>query len=186
MRDQARRGSYPPRRGVLGYKPAQPAKIAQGRVAAGHAPPRRVSCAGMDDGVSPFPRSLTNREAGTLEFMLSAGLPGSEALREQAARAVVIDQCTCGCATIDFGLDDADPAAAELQGAPLIQTRARDMDAHPVSLMLFVRDGRLASLEIVWYDESQMTDEFPEPAVWEPPTAAGAGAGAGQQADSAR
>jgi hypothetical protein len=45
------------------------------------------------------------------------------------------------------------------------------MDEHPVALMLFVRDGRLSSLEIVWYDESQMTDAFPGPDFWEPPTA---------------
>jgi hypothetical protein len=44
------------------------------------------------------------------------------------------------------------------------------MDEHPVALMLFVRDGRLSSLEIVWYDESQMTGEFPTPDFWEPPT----------------
>jgi hypothetical protein len=59
----------------------------------------------------------------------------------------------------------------EIQGAPLLQTRARDMNEHPVSLMLFVRDGRLSSLEIVWYDESQVTGEFPAPDFWEPPTA---------------
>ena len=103
--------------------------------------------------------------------MLSAGLPGGEVLREQAAGAAVVEQCTCGCATIDLAIPEHAPAAPELQGAPLIQTRARDMDAHPVSLMLFVRDGRLTSLEIVWYDESQMTGEFPEPGFWEPPTA---------------
>jgi hypothetical protein len=123
---------------------------------------------------SPFPRPLTGREAEILEFMLSA-VPGDEALREQAARAVVIEQCACGCATIDLGLDPDAPVAAGLQGAPLVQTRARDMDDRPVSLMLFVRDGRLASLEIVWYDESQTTGEFPAPDFWEPPTVAGAG-----------
>ncbi|HEX3979458.1 MAG TPA: hypothetical protein VHW96_24510 [Solirubrobacteraceae bacterium] len=124
-----------------------------------------------DDAGSPFPRPLTGREAETLEFMLSPGFPGNEVLRDQASRAVVIEQCTCGCATIDFGLESGAPVAPEIQGAPLVQTRARDMDEHPVALMLFVRDGRLSSLEIVWYDESQMTDAFPGPDFWEPPTA---------------
>jgi hypothetical protein len=95
-----------------------------------------------DDAGSPFPRALTGREAEVLGFMLSAGFPGDEVLSEQAARAVVIEQCTCGCATIDFGLGVDAPVAPDLQGAPLVQTRARDMDEHPVSLMLFVRDGR--------------------------------------------
>ncbi len=125
-----------------------------------------------DDAGSPFPRPLNVREAEILEFMLSAGFPGDEVLREQASRALVIEQCTCGCATIDFSLEPDAPVAPEIQGAPLVQTRARDMDEHPVGLMLFVRDGRLTSLEIVWYDESQMTGEFPAPDFWEPPTAA--------------
>lgn len=124
-----------------------------------------------DDAGSPFPRSLTGREAETLEFMLSAAFPGDEVLREQASRAVVIEQCTCGCATIDLGLERDAPVAPEIQGAPLIQTRARDMDEHSVALMLFVRDGRLSSLEIVWYDESQITGEFPAPDFWEAPIA---------------
>ncbi len=73
------------------------------------------------------------------------------------------------------------PVAQEIQGAPLVQTRARDTDEHPVGLMLFVRDGRLSSLEIVWYDESQMTAEFPAPEFWEPPTASsGYDEGAGE------
>ena len=124
-----------------------------------------------DDDGSPFPRPLSSREAEILEFMLSAGFPGDEVLREQAARAVVIEQCTCGCATIDFGLEADSPVAPEIKGAPLVQTRAREMDERPAALMLFVRDGRLASLEIVWYDEAQMTGEFPAPEFWEPPTA---------------
>ena len=124
-----------------------------------------------DDAGSPFPRPLTGREAETLEFMLSAAFPGNEVLREQSSRAMVVEQCTCGCATIDFELTGNAPVAPEIQGAPLVQTRAKDMDAHPAGLMLFVRDGRLSSLEIVWYDESQMTGEFPAPDFWEPPTA---------------
>jgi hypothetical protein len=134
-----------------------------------------------DGAGSPFPRRMTGREAETLEFMLSAGFPGNEVLREQASRALVIEQCTCGCATIDFGLESDAPVAPEIEGAPLVQTRARDMDEHPVGLMLFVRDGRLSSLEIVWYDESQMTPEFPAPEFWDPPTASsGYDEGAGE------
>lgn len=124
-----------------------------------------------DRAGSPFPRPLTGREAETLQFMLSAAFPGDEVLREQASHAIVLERCTCGCATIDLGLQSSAPVAPEIQGAPLVQTRARDMDEHPAGLMLFVRDGRLSSLEIVWYDESQMTGEFPAPDFWEPPTA---------------
>ncbi len=118
-----------------------------------------------------FPRELTQREAQTLALMLSARFPGDEVLREQAAYAVVTGHCACGCATIELGLGDGAPVAPQIQGAPLVQTRARDIDEHMVGLMLFVIDGRLSSLEIVWYDEGQMTGDFPEPGFWEPPTA---------------
>jgi hypothetical protein len=130
------------------------------------------------DAVVPsFPRPLTEREADTLAFMLSAEFPGDAALRGQVERAVVVEQCTCGCATIDLAIPDDAAVAVDASPAPVVQTHARDMDEHPVGLLLFVRDGRLASLEIIWYDESQMTGEFPDPGFWAPPTAQQAAGG---------
>ena len=130
---------------------------------------------GMDeepDAVVPsFPRALSEREADTLAFMLSAKFPGDAALRGQVEQAIVVEQCTCGCATIDLAIPDDAPVAVGAPPVPVVQTHARDMDEHPVGLLLFVRDGRLASLEIVWYDESQMTGEFPAREFWDPPTA---------------
>ena len=111
-----------------------------------------------------FPRALSEREADTLAFMLSAEFPGNAALRGQVEQAIVVEQCTCGCATIDLAIPD-DAPEIDAPPVPVVQTRARDMDAHPVGLLLFARNDRLASLEIVWYDESQMTGEFPAPGV---------------------
>ncbi|MGZ4168982.1 MAG: hypothetical protein ACXVR1_17725 [Solirubrobacteraceae bacterium] len=127
-----------------------------------------------DRGPAAYPRPLTEREAQTLGFMLSAEFAGDAILREQAARAVVVERCTCGCATIDLGIPDDAPVAADAPPVPLVQTRARDMHEHPAGLLLFVRGGRLSSLEIVWYDETRMTADFPAPEIWEPPTAPGA------------
>ena len=136
---------------------------------------------GMDedpDAVVPsFPRALSDREADTLAFMLSAEFPGDAALRGQVEQAIVVEQCTCGCATIDLAIPDDAPVAVDAAPVPVVQTHARDMDEHPVGLLLFVRDGRLASLEIVWYDESQMTGEFPAREFWEPPIAQQAAGG---------
>jgi hypothetical protein len=128
-----------------------------------------------DRGTPAFPRPLTEREADTLAFMLEAEFPGDTALREQAERAIVVEQCTCGCATIDLAIPDDLPVAVDAPPVPMVQTHARDMEERPVGLLLFVRDGRLSSLEIVWYDESQMTGEFPPRQFWEPPTAQAAG-----------
>lgn len=130
-----------------------------------------------DRAASACPRPLSEREADTLAFMLSVDFEGGAALREQASRAVVAEQCTCGCATIDLAIPDDAPAAVGAPPVPMVQTHARDMDAQPVGLFLFVRDGRLSSLEIVWYDEAQTTAEFPDREFWEPPTAQQAAGG---------
>jgi hypothetical protein len=124
-----------------------------------------------DRAASAFPRPLSEREADTLAFMLSVDFEGGASLREQASQAVVVEQCTCGCATIDLAIPGDAPVVVDAPPVPLVQTHARDMDEHPVGLLLFVRDGRLASLEIVWYDESQITGEFPAAEFWAPPTA---------------
>jgi hypothetical protein len=47
------------------------------------------------------------------------------------------------------------------------------MAKHPVELLLFVYDGRLSSLEIVWYDERQKADTVPSHDFWQMPTACG-------------
>jgi hypothetical protein len=88
-----------------------------------------------------------------------------EILRAQAATVVVVRECGCSCATIDLGVDpsvpDADgvrePNAVEAHGRPRSDGRP------PPDLILFVRDGRLASLEIVSYPDA-VFDEFPPPA----------------------
>ena len=96
------------------------------------------------DAVVPsFPRALSDREADTLAFMLSAEFPGDAALRGQVEQAIVVEQCTCGCATIDLAIPDDAPVAVDAPPVPVVQTHARDMDEHPVGLLLFVRDGRL-------------------------------------------
>jgi hypothetical protein len=82
-----------------------------------------------DRAASASPRPLSEREADTLAFMLSVDFEGGAALREQASRAVVVEQCTCGCATIDLAIPDDAPAAVGAPPVPMVQTHARDMDA---------------------------------------------------------
>ena len=60
---------------------------------------------------------------------------------------------------------------AMLEVIAAVEPRVAEATRKELGDQLFVRDGRLASLEIVWYDESQMTGEFPAPEFWEPPTA---------------
>jgi hypothetical protein len=55
------------------------------------------------------------------------------------------------------------------ESGPVVEAQARDMEEHPVELLLFVRDGRLSSLEIVWYDEGQRVGTFPPREYWATP-----------------
>lgn len=122
-------------------------------------------------GVSEnLPRGMTDREADLLQFMLSDSIPDVEVLRDQARSADVARTCSCGCGTIDFGIDSRTRAVAPAKTGPIAEARAREFDEHPVELLLFLRHGRLSSLEIVWYDESQRTGLLPPRDFWSPPT----------------
>lgn len=48
------------------------------------------------------PRPLTTRERAVLDALLSAAVDDAGALRAQAARAVVVAACPCGCPSVDF------------------------------------------------------------------------------------
>lgn len=87
--------------------------------------------------------------------------------------AQVIGRCECGCATIDLETAPNSPLASEIECVPAVEAHARDMAKHPVELLLFVYDGRLSSLEIVWYDERQKADTVPSHDFWQMPTACG-------------
>jgi hypothetical protein len=112
------------------------------------------------------------REAEVLSFLLEPEFPGVEALRRQAETARVVRQCECGCATIDLATDPAAPAAEGVREPNVVEARgrARDDGRPPPELILFVRDGRLSSVEIVSYDEP-IFDVFPAPEEFEEPHA---------------
>jgi hypothetical protein len=96
-----------------------------------------------------FPRPLTEREAGTLRFVLSVDDPRIDPLREQAKTATVVGMCPCGCATIDVAVDRARSRAAEGLRSPAIDAVTKTFDESGVlGLILFLTDGWLDSLEI--------------------------------------
>jgi hypothetical protein len=125
----------------------------------------------VDRVTEHLPRSLSDREADLLQLMLSVEVPGIESLREQARSASVVRECSCGCGTIDFGVQATmTEAVASGEDGPIVEAGARDKHEHSVELLLFVCDGRLSSLEIVWYDESQRTGVLPPTDFWATPT----------------
>jgi hypothetical protein len=105
----------------------------------------------------PYPRALTDREREVLDFMLSFNDPRVEPLRGQARTAQVVGHCDCGCATIDLQVDRAATKPSRL-GSPALD--ATNGQLPPCELILFLDEGWLSSLEIVYYD-GQPPAEFP-------------------------
>jgi hypothetical protein len=115
------------------------------------------------------PRALSKQEAAALRFMLSVDDPRIEPLRQQADAASVNWECTCGCATISFVIDRSRASSATGLCSPVLDTFRRspvDEDRF-CELIVFMKDGWLSSLELVWY--AKPIAEFPPPTEFEPP-----------------
>ena len=121
-------------------------------------------------GPGEFPRPLSLREAETLRFMLSPSDPRLESLREQAEVAHVKGMCHCGCATIDLAVDKERARSASGLCFVVIETRTPqfDPDKGPFELILYLADGWLKELEVVYY-ANDPPPEFPSIDRFEPP-----------------
>jgi hypothetical protein len=120
---------------------------------------------------SDYPRSLSKKERDALNLPLAADFPGVEELREQAKTVVVSGRCTCGCATIDLYVDPASaPPPATTSRIPVEAQTREDDRGETFGLLLFVDEGWLSLLEIVYYRDF-IPAEFPAPSAFEPPTA---------------
>ena len=103
------------------------------------------------------PRSLTTRERAVLDALLAIEFDGAAALREQAAKVLVI-ACDCGCPSIDF-----QPAAGLGMTARVNAALRGSFDG----LFLYTLDdphhGELLG-GIEWSGMTEPSpDEFPEP-----------------------
>jgi hypothetical protein len=89
--------------------------------------------------------------------VLSTDFAGVPELREQAAEATVTATCPCGCPSVTLHVPGGPPASAcRSRLAPAEARRAPD-DELPTDVILFLDDGRLAGLELVWYSDAPPT-----------------------------
>jgi hypothetical protein len=103
------------------------------------------------------PRPLSGAERSIIGALLASGFPGSEELRSQVPRSVVVGRCDCGCPTVDIEVPTAASRAVPLTGsarAP-VEGRVAPLGDEPVGeLLLFVSDGYISSLEYVFYADT--------------------------------
>jgi hypothetical protein len=101
------------------------------------------------------PRPLTADERRVLDLLLGSTFVGADELRQQATQAMVTGRCDCGCPTVDLSVpQDALPAPVIGPTAP-VEVRVTPVGGEPVGeVLLFVKAGRLSSLEYVYYTDS--------------------------------
>jgi hypothetical protein len=98
-----------------------------------------------------FPRPLSERERAVLDALLSVDFTGVDALRQQARDVSVLGKCECGCPTVHFSTDERrNRLVADADTAPYAGQ----------SVLLFVTDDGLDSLEVAWTTD-QPPVEFP-------------------------
>ncbi|HSS36167.1 MAG TPA: hypothetical protein VLR93_07815 [Patescibacteria group bacterium] len=102
-----------------------------------------------------FPRPLTESEHAILDHMLAVDDARLEPLRRQATTVTVVGRCSCGCASIELEVDRLHASRAVDLCSPVTETstqHARDYpDPDYRELILFLDDGWLSYLEIVFY-----------------------------------
>jgi hypothetical protein len=100
--------------------------------------------------------------------MLEPSFPGRDALKKQVDVAEATGGCTCGCATIDLGVDAARARPAEVSNRVPVDAYAHARHGDETfGLILFVDDGYISGLEI-YGTISDPPKEFPPPDRIEP------------------
>ena len=101
------------------------------------------------------PRALSRREREILDFLLAVEGQGVEELRRQG-REVLARPWGCGCASIHLVVDHASAPASSIRTSPAIETTTKERDdpEKVFTLLVWMNDGFLSSIEIVDYGEA--------------------------------
>jgi hypothetical protein len=90
-------------------------------------------------------RPLTQEERNLVIWLLQHSHIDASFLLPQVDHLNVASKCTCGCPTIDFGLDGF---PVERRGEGLVSDWLAEIDGELVGVMLFQSNDRISSLEI--------------------------------------
>jgi len=109
-------------------------------------------------------RMISPTETAVLTRLLCIDFAGVDELRVQARHITGVEPtCRCGCPSITPAVDreQAPPATGMETTQPVELAEVERADGVPRTVLLFVRDGYLAYIECVYYDQSR--NEWPEP-----------------------
>ena len=94
-------------------------------------------------------RPLTDEELELIEALLGAARSGAGRFLGQIEDAEVVGRCVCGCPSIDLAVKKA---SRDGRPVPLVMADAESPEGMPVSVILWVSNGRLSGLEVHTWD----------------------------------
>jgi hypothetical protein len=100
-----------------------------------------------DQGFRPANRFLTTDEVALLRHLVSRGPHAEPRFAEQLGRLRVVGECSCGCPTIDLGLDGG---PKQLDGPLLIVADlvGKSPEGIDINVILHAHSGVLSELEV--------------------------------------
>lgn len=101
----------------------------------------------MSQPATPLPddRPLTEHERHLTRWMLEHGTPEAAFYVEQIEHARVVSRCSCGCASIDFSIDNHPKPTGNMEILADFEFGGED---HLCGAFVFAQDGLLAGLEV--------------------------------------
>jgi hypothetical protein len=103
-----------------------------------------------------LPRPLNREESALLDFLLTDDSPRVECLSKQKPQVRVSAECR-DCRTIELTVAAADVPERHVTTGVVSEALGRDEDGEPIQVLLHVRDGFLAEIEVFRYDDRDVT-----------------------------
>ena len=106
------------------------------------------------------PRPLTDEERRLVRWMIEHGDVAPEKFLRQLEAAIVVSECECGCASINFQIGDTKPDYKE--GLKIICDCEYGPEEIPFGAFVFTRDDMLAGLEVYSFTDEPAPLPAPE------------------------
>ena len=99
-------------------------------------------------------RPVSGEESRLLDDLLAHDFRGVAPLRVQARTVLAAKGCECGCGTVDLVPQGSDLPRSDADSPVPVEGSVLNLDGEEIGgLLLFIRDGLLATFEIFSYDK---------------------------------
>ena len=113
-----------------------------------------------------FPRDLTAEERSLTRWIIQNGDCEATPFLQQLDRAKVCAECQCGCASVDFEIDEVEPDRK--QGMELLGDFVYGDASTLCGIFVFACGGRLAGLDVYALAVDEAPRTLPDPSLLRP------------------